>query len=378
VDGGCVAGLCDDGWYDCDFDERNGCESQAPNCITNLCAGLGDGGLHFCQLLSVSGDGGLVAFSSFDNGLVPDDTNDSQDLFLLDTSTRRLQWLTRTGDAGELPSFFNIAAISADGTQVVFETYGGLFDPDAGLHVYRLDRTTEQLLVLGLPDADAGLDVLGWALTLSFDGRFMATNASCSSSVAGDCLLRIDWQTGEIVVKPLASPLESSLGFTLSGNGRTLGYFEFHDSRYQPILFDVEHGTERLVLDVNDAGLLFPSSADSIALDFDGSHVAFYAQDVPFEIRVFGPSGILRYEDGGTSTFSGAGPTLSADGRVLGLRRFDDQGFAGCGAIDVATGQLLPLSVSSTTSCQPLLTANGRSLAATTGEGLLLINVDRP
>lgn len=146
---------------------------------------------------SVSADGRFVAFASFANNLVPDDTNDVQDVFVHDRSsgsTRRVS-VGSDGTEGDLPSFS--PTISADGRFVAFESNAtNLVEGDTNgiwdVFVHDLATgTTERVSVAS--DGTQGtfyrnrFSILPWSVpTLSADGRYVAFVSYATGLVPGD------------------------------------------------------------------------------------------------------------------------------------------------------------------------------------------------
>ena len=86
-------------------------------------------GLSFVSV--ISGDGRFVAFGSYAANLVPDDTNDTSDVFLHDRSTGTTTRVSVASDGTQGDEIIEWdLGISVDGRQVVFATYASTLVPD--------------------------------------------------------------------------------------------------------------------------------------------------------------------------------------------------------------------------------------------------------
>ena len=95
--------------------------------------------------VAVSADGRRVAFLSTSATLVPGDTNNANDIFVVDVATgsvRRVS-VSSTGEQGNASSFWPVA-ITADGRSVFFSTMATNLDPGA--------TSKSDILVRRLPD----------------------------------------------------------------------------------------------------------------------------------------------------------------------------------------------------------------------------------
>jgi Tol biopolymer transport system component len=113
---------------------------------------------------AISGDGRYVAFFSSADSLVPDDTNDTQDLFLRDVVAGTTERISVTSTEAQIhsPSGFSVhggstvPAVSADGRYVTFETGARHLVPEdtsGHIDVFRRDR------VLGVTERVSVSDV---------------------------------------------------------------------------------------------------------------------------------------------------------------------------------------------------------------------------
>jgi Tol biopolymer transport system component len=127
--------------------------------------------------VSISADGSVVAFTSSAANLVPDDTNGTQDVFTHDTRTGHTQRVSVGNRGAQLWDSSRSPALSADGRVVAFTSRDTGIVPDdtndsedVFVHDLRSRRT-----VLASIDA-AGRRGLGysWEPSLSADGRFVA------------------------------------------------------------------------------------------------------------------------------------------------------------------------------------------------------------
>jgi Tol biopolymer transport system component len=147
----------------------------------------------------ISGDGKSVAFASYSRNLVPDDTNNSGDVFLhtLRTGTTERISLADGGvqATGHLKGSGSWGpSISADGTVVAFSSNAGNLvprDPGAPSRIHQLDsyvynRKTKvtQLVEVNL---NGGRSESGAReASISPDGRFVSFSSSDDNIIAGD------------------------------------------------------------------------------------------------------------------------------------------------------------------------------------------------
>lgn len=128
---------------------------------------------------AVSADGQFVAFNSWDSNLVPGDTNDRYDVFVLNRGTGTIERVSVTdaGVEGNSDSFG--PALSADGRFVAFDSDAdnlvagdGNFDVDAFLH----DRTAHTTVRVSVrtDGTETGFELASFGASISADGRVIA------------------------------------------------------------------------------------------------------------------------------------------------------------------------------------------------------------
>lgn len=165
--------------------------------------------------VDISADGRFVAFAAPDNGIVPDDQNDSMDVFLYDRVTggigrvskphdgiesrlpSGLQWVPGTGGAVEAG-----LSISANGRFVVYTSAApNLVDQSlppcehwwfdwesnsrvvfpACRHIYLYDRQTGTTELVSVSDEGAPGDYASWGADISADGRWVVFTSLASN-----------------------------------------------------------------------------------------------------------------------------------------------------------------------------------------------------
>jgi archaellum component FlaF (FlaF/FlaG flagellin family) len=139
---------------------------------------------------SISGDGRYVAFESAASNLVPDDTNNAQDVFVRDrrTATTELVSVSSSGAQGNDES--GDPTISADGRVVAFDSgasnlVAGQTNPNQEVFVHdRSTGTTEQVSVSGTGAQANDESFNYWPGGISRDGRFVAFDSIASNLVA--------------------------------------------------------------------------------------------------------------------------------------------------------------------------------------------------
>ncbi|HEX2773220.1 MAG TPA: hypothetical protein VHN18_12420, partial [Micromonosporaceae bacterium] len=128
---------------------------------------------------AISADGQLVAFNSWDANLVPGDTNDRYDVFVLNRGTGTIERVSVTdaGVEGNNDSFG--PALSADGRFVAFHSDAdnlvagdGNFDVDVFLH----DRTAHTTVRVSVrtDGTETGFELASFGTSISADGRVIA------------------------------------------------------------------------------------------------------------------------------------------------------------------------------------------------------------
>lgn len=148
--------------------------------------------------VALSADGRYVAFDSFASNLVPEDANNTHDVFVHDRETGITERVSEAEDGSDGNSQSRRPSISADGRFVSFDSFAGNFVPaeDDGCNlplgscgeadVFVLDRETGTLERVSVGSAGLPGNHNSWAPSLSSDGRHVAFFSSASNLVAGD------------------------------------------------------------------------------------------------------------------------------------------------------------------------------------------------
>ncbi|HEV2755239.1 MAG TPA: hypothetical protein VG318_05620 [Actinomycetota bacterium] len=147
----------------------------------------------------ISADGGYVTFHSSASNLVEGDDNDMFDVFVHDLSTGETERVSRGMAGAEPDGSSQIAAISADGRYVAFQSYAqnlvagdtnGAPDRSRGLDVFRYDRTTGETQRVSVGDdneqANGPSNDPGEDPSISDDGRFVCFASAATNLVDDD------------------------------------------------------------------------------------------------------------------------------------------------------------------------------------------------
>lgn len=137
----------------------------------------------------LSGDGRLVAFASSASDLVPGDTNNRRDLFLLDRASGALELVTSAFDGTPSNGDASLSALSEDGRYVVFASNATnlLAAPlTQRFHVYRRDRQLGLTELVSVDDAGTPGDSDSGGGSISADGSLVVFQSAARNLVASD------------------------------------------------------------------------------------------------------------------------------------------------------------------------------------------------
>jgi Tol biopolymer transport system component len=144
----------------------------------------------------ISADGRFVVFDSWDSNLVPGDTNDRFDIFVLDRSSGTVERVSVTDAGVEGNSDSRSPAISADGRFVAFTsdadnlvTGDGNFDTD----IFVRDRATQTTVRASVrtDGTETGFERGSFGASLSADGQVVAFESE-GALVAEDSEFPVD------------------------------------------------------------------------------------------------------------------------------------------------------------------------------------------
>jgi Tol biopolymer transport system component len=164
---------------------------------------------------SISADARYVAFTSYANNLVNDDTNGTFDIFVYDRQAGQINCVSVASDGtlGNGPSW--APSISADGRYVAFESHADNLvnnDMNGSIDVFVHDLLTGiTSLVSVASNGTQGNDNSWWdRASISADGRYVAFDSLASNLVSGDTNGNIDVflhdrQTGQTSLVSMAS-----------------------------------------------------------------------------------------------------------------------------------------------------------------------------
>jgi Tol biopolymer transport system component len=261
---------------------------------------------------AISADGQLVAFMSYANNLVPDDTNECwsyvcPDIFVHNRQSGLTERVSLASDGAQANHLSRDPALSADGRFVAFESYASNLvpgDPTGTFDIFVHDRQTGTTGLVSLAADGAPADGPSLFPTLSADGRFIAYTSAASNLDPGDTtecyndvifncwdVFVYDQQTGTTKRVSVASDGTQGTGSTvhlatpsLSTGGRLVAFSSGYsnlvagDTNGVPDVFvhDLQTGmTERVAITADGTQADFWSHEPDISAD--GRFVAFYS-----------------------------------------------------------------------------------------------------
>lgn len=196
----------------------------------------GDEGNNDSYYPRISATGRFIAFQSAADNLVPDDTNQAQDIFLLDNRTDQL-WRIPVGPNGEQANHDSRhPTLSADGRFIAYESLANNLaegDDNETWDIYLYDRHTDTTTWVSRGLDGAAGNGQSVNPVLSDNGRFLVFVSLASNLVPGDTngksdVFLYDHAYGTLIRVSVSSSGEQANGTsryaTISGNGRFIAY----------------------------------------------------------------------------------------------------------------------------------------------------------
>ena len=187
---------------------------------------------------SISADGRYIAFESEADNLVPDDNNNTKDIFVHDRQTGEttLVSVSTDGMQGDEQSVYS--SISADGRYVAFNSYASTLVPDDQnlvSDVFVHDLQTGETTRISVSSAGEQMGEESSWPSISSDGRFVVFMSNASNLVPDDTndatdVFVYEIQTAEIARVSLASGGEQANrgggfgGYSISADGRFVAF----------------------------------------------------------------------------------------------------------------------------------------------------------
>jgi Tol biopolymer transport system component len=184
---------------------------------------------------SISADGRYVAFESGDRNLVPNDTNNSQDIFVHDRQTGETTRVSVASDGSQAYYGASHPSISADGRYVAFHSLSSnLVSGDTNAYdVFVHDRQTGETTLVSVASDGSQANQQSRNPSISADGRSVAFHAYASNLVPDDTnddrdIFVHDRQTGETTLVSVASDGTQGNSFSrspiISADGRSVAF----------------------------------------------------------------------------------------------------------------------------------------------------------
>lgn len=152
-------------------------------------------GGHSFGALGFSADGRFVVFRSDATNLVPNDTNNTTDVFVRDRSTGGSERVNVASDGAQANAYSDYGHISADGRFVVFRSSATNLvsgDTNGVDDVFVRDRQTGTTSRVSLSSAGDPANGASLAPKISADGRFVVFQSAATNLVSGDTNGRVD------------------------------------------------------------------------------------------------------------------------------------------------------------------------------------------
>jgi Tol biopolymer transport system component len=138
---------------------------------------------------ALDADGGIVAFASFADNLVPGDENETSDVFVHERQAGATTRVSVYNGGFESDGDSFRPALSADGRLVAFESDAfnlAWYDPDEGFDIYVYDRRADVVQPVSADDAGNLGNDTSMEPSMSSDGRYVAYDTAASDIVPGD------------------------------------------------------------------------------------------------------------------------------------------------------------------------------------------------
>lgn len=271
---------------------------------TDLVSVASDGtqGNNASERPSISADGRYVAFSSWASNLVPDDTNDTRDIFVHDLQTEETVRVSVSSDDIQGDEASGFPSISADGRFVTFYSDATTLvngDTNGWRDTFVHDlQTGETTRVSVKADGSQGNIIYGYSTIyfwgspkISADGRYVAFSSYLDNLVPMDYNFRYDVflkdrQTGEITLVSKASDgtqgNDNSLYISISDDGRYVTFDSMADNLVpgdtndtnDVFLHDIQTGETNIVSVASDS-TQGNGYSGSPSISGDGLYVTF-------------------------------------------------------------------------------------------------------
>lgn len=144
---------------------------------------------------SISADGRYVAFSSWADNLVPDDTNKWADIFVHDRQTRQTSRVSLGPNGVQAKDESTHPSISADGRFVAFESWARNLvrdDTNDWMDVFVHDRQTGQTSRVSVSSYGAEGNDMSFTPSISADGRYVAFASEADNLIPDDTNIVMD------------------------------------------------------------------------------------------------------------------------------------------------------------------------------------------
>ncbi|MGN6134152.1 MAG: PKD domain-containing protein [Aureliella sp.] len=361
---------------------------------------------------SLSADGKTVAFSSMANDLVSSDSNGSFDVFVRDVSTNTTKRVSTTAadDQGNGPS--SAASISGDGQLVAFVSSASNLVPEdtnntADIFVKNLSSGDVTRVSVSSTGGQANSN--SSTPTISQDGTRVAFISSANNLINSDTNFAWDVLVKDLTTQNVIRASEnanhepanrSSYNPRISGDGKIVAFISEADNLVPDdtngvtdvFVKNLETGAVARV-NVSESGGQSSFAAQHPALSADGAYVAFVSSDpnlVPGDnnaaadvfIRSLVSGALVRVsttDTGEEAEGNSAAPSLNADGSLVAfesaanLTGMEDNHIVDVFVKNVTSGEIRQVSVSALgvqpdlDSTQPSISANGNFVGFVSG-----------
>ena len=308
----------------------------------------------YCRRPAISADGRYIAFVSLASNLVPDDTNDSTDIFVRDRLTHTTERVSVGSAGNQADAGGNPPAISADGRYVAFESPSSNLvpgDTNGYSDIFVHDRqtgATERVSVDSAGNQANGGS--GWDQEISADGRYVAFSSQASNLVAADTNLKVDvfvrdrlmGVTERVSLDSVGNQAnDESSDSAISSGGRYVAFWSAAtnlvpgdtNGAWDIFVHDRQtHTTERVSVD--SAGNQANHGSSDAAIGANGRYVAFSSgatnlvpgdtnakEDVFVHDRKTGTTERVSVDSAGNQADDAAStPAITGDGRYIAFQ----------------------------------------------------------